>query len=74
MGRYGNRDVQGGGGVEGEDGTQVGGVEGEQDGVGWQEETLAGHKGQVRGRAGEDGEGGGETSCMAGGNHRIETD
>ena len=49
-------------------------MEGEQDGVGWQEETLAGHKGQVRGRAGEDGEGGGETSFMAGGNHRIETD
>ena len=44
-------------------------MEGEEHGVSWDEEALAGHEGQVRVRVGEEGEGGGKMSCMAGGNH-----
>ena len=50
----------------------MGGVEGKEDGVGLDEESLAGHDGQVGGGAGEEGEGGGELSCMAGGNHHTD--
>ena len=44
-------------------------MEGEQHGVGGDEEALAGHEVDVGVAAGEEGEGGGEMSCMAGGNH-----
>ena len=44
-------------------------MEGEEDGVSWDKEALAGHEGDVGVGVGEEGEGGGEMSCMAGGNH-----
>ena len=44
-------------------------MEGEQHGVGGDEEALAGHEVDVGVGVGEEGEGGGEMSCMAARHH-----
>ena len=44
-------------------------MEGEEYGVGWDKEALAGHEGDVGVGVGEEGEGGGEMSCMAARHH-----
>ena len=44
-------------------------MEGEEDGVSWDKEALAGHEGDVGVGVGEEGEGGGEMSCMAARHH-----